>query len=62
MENIIYKYKKDNPDYKINRSKRLIELTKNRYQNDIEFREKVKQRSNDYYHNLKELALKNTIN
>ena len=55
-----YKYKKDHPDYKINRSKHLIQLTKERYKNDEDFRNKVKERSNNFYHNLKQLAFKNT--
>ena len=49
-------FKKDNPDYKVNRHKHLIELTKERYKNDETFREQMKSRSKEYYRSLKEKA------
>jgi hypothetical protein len=49
-------FKKDNPDYKVNRHKHLIQITKERYKNDDEFREQCKARSKLYYKNLKEKA------
>jgi hypothetical protein len=55
----IYKFKKDDPEYKINRHKHLIELTKQRYQTDPDFKNKMLETSRNYYKNLKELANKN---
>ena len=49
-----YKYKKDDPNYYENRKQHLIEITKNRYKNDPEFKEKMKQTSRNYYNNLKQ--------
>ena len=51
-----YRFKKDDPEYQIKRSKHLIELTKARYKNDDQFREKCKQRSQAYYYKLKSLT------
>lgn len=56
----IYKFKKDDPNYKINRHKHLIELTKNRYNTDPEFKKKMLETSRNYYKKLKELANKTT--
>lgn len=47
------KFKKDQPDYYENRKKHLIQLTKDRYKTDEEFRKKAIKRSYDYYHKLK---------
>ena len=47
------KYKKDDPNYYENRKKHLIQLTKDRYRTDEEFREKAIKRSNEFYHKLK---------
>ena len=49
-----YRYKKDNPDYAKNRHQRLINLTKERYKNNQEFREKMKLTSKLYYQKIKE--------
>ena len=56
MPEIVYKFKKDDPEYETRRRKHLIELTKDRYKNDEDFRNKCKVRSNAYYHKLKALA------
>ena len=47
------KYKKDDPNYHENRKKHLIQLTKDRYRTDEEFRQKAIKRSNEFYHKLK---------
>lgn len=52
-EKIIYRFKKDDPEYKLRRKLRCIELTKEKYKNDIDFKEKAKTRSFEYYHKLK---------
>ena len=49
-----YRYKKDDPDYARNRHLHLINLTKERYKNNEEFREKMKLNSKLYYQKLKE--------
>lgn len=49
-----YRYKKDDPDYAKNRHQHLINLTKERYKNNGEFREKMKLNSKLYYQKLKE--------
>ena len=49
-----YRYKKDDPDYAKNRHQHLINLTKERYKNNEEFREKMKLNSKLYYQKLKE--------
>ena len=49
-----YRYKKDNPDYAKNRHQHHINLTKERYKNNEEFREKMKLNSKLYYQKLKE--------
>ena len=60
MENQqVYKFKKDDPNYKTNRHKHLIALTKQKYKTDEDFRNKMKNTSRDYYYKLKELAYKN---
>ena len=48
-----YRYKKDDPDYAKNRHQHLINLTKERYKNNEEFREKMKLNSKLYYQKLK---------
>ena len=48
-----YRYKKDSPDYAKNRHQRLINLTKERYKNNQEFREKMKLTSKLYYQKIK---------
>ena len=53
---VIYRFKKDHPDYYENRKKRLIDITKERYKNDEEFRNKMKETSNEFYRRLRELA------
>jgi hypothetical protein len=50
----VYKYKKDNPDYHKNRHLHLIELTKQRYKNDPEFKAKMLERSKLYYQKLRD--------
>ena len=47
-----YRYKKDSPAK--NRHQHLINLTKERYKNNGEFREKMKLNSKLYYQKLKE--------
>jgi hypothetical protein len=54
MEEVVYRFKKDNPSYYEERKARLIEITKQRYRDDPEFKEKMKQTSKNYYNNLKE--------
>ena len=49
-----YRYKKDSPDYAKNRHQHLINLTKERYKNNGEFRGKMKLNSKFYYQTLKE--------
>ena len=49
-----YKYKKDDPNYSLNRHQYLINLTKEKYRNNVEFREKMKMTSKLYYQKLKE--------
>jgi len=49
----IYKYKKDAPDYQEKRKNHLIQLTKDRYKNDLEFRNKVKENAKKHYDRLK---------
>ena len=49
-----YRYKKDSPDYAKNRHQHLINLTKERYKNNEEFREKMKLTSKLYYQKIKE--------
>lgn len=56
MSDNVYRFKKDDPEYETKRRKHLIELTKSRYKNDEDFRNKCKARSNAYYHKLKALA------
>ncbi len=53
------KYKKDQPNYHENRKQHLIKLTKDRYKNDPEFREKMKSNSKKYYEKLKNLIEEN---
>ena len=63
MENTCnYRFKKDDPMYKENRSKHLIEITKARYKNDEAFRDKCKERARAYYYKLKANANINTSN
>lgn len=52
-EEQVYRFKKDDPNYYENRKKHLINLTKERYKNDAEFREKARVRSKMYYDKLK---------
>ena len=49
-----YRYKKDDPEYVKNRKQHLINLTKEKYKNNEEFREKMKLTSKLYYQKLKE--------
>lgn len=49
----VYKFKKDHPDYYMNRHLHLIELTKQRYKNNPEFKAKSLQRSKLYYEKLR---------
>ena len=49
-----YKYKKDDPDYARTRHQYLINLTKEKYKNNEEFRERMKLNSKIYYQKLKE--------
>ena len=49
-----YRYKKDDPEYIKNRKQHLINLTKEKYKNNEEFREKMKLTSKLYYQKLKE--------
>ena len=49
----VYRYKKDHPDYYKNRHLHLIELTKNRYKNDPEFKAKMLERSKLYYEKMR---------
>ena len=48
-----YRFKKDDPEYHLQRHKHLIEITKARYKNDEAFRNKCKERSKAYYQKLK---------
>ena len=49
----IYRFKKDEPNYYENRKKHLIQLTKDRYKNDLEFKNKMKLNSEKQYERLK---------
>jgi hypothetical protein len=56
MTDTVYRYKKDDPEYKEKRTKHLVQLTKDRYKNDDAFRDKCKERARAYYHKLKAMA------
>ena len=49
----IYRFKKDEPNYYENRKNHLIQITKDRYKNDLEFRNKMKLNSKKQYERLK---------
>lgn len=57
MSDTLYRFKKDSPSYLEDRHKHLVQLTKDRYKNDPDFREACKARSQAYYKNLKAKAL-----
>lgn len=56
MTDTAYRFKKDHPNYIEERRKHLIQLTKDRYKTDPDFREACKARSKAYYEALKAKA------
>ena len=56
-EKVVYRFKKDDPQYNENRRNHLVEITKARYENDETFRNKCKERSRLYYQRLEQAAV-----